>query len=161
MRIIGAHPGILVLATVVLTASGAGLAQGHDPLCGTWKLNLAKSTYDPGPPPMSVTRVVEAWENDGIKETANVLQADGTRINGGLTMHFDGKDYKSANPNFDTTAFNRESANMFTSTMKRDGKVVATMEYVVSEDGKTATETLTGTNRKGQQVHNVTVFDKQ
>src|SRR5262249_247207 len=158
---IAVYPAILVLATMVLTATDAGVAQGNDPFYGAWKLNLAKSTYDPGPPPMSVTRAVEAWENDGIKETANVVQADGTPITGSLTMHFDGKDYKSANPNFDTTAFKRENANTFTSTMKRDGKVVATAKYVVSADGKTATETLAGTNRRGQQVHNVTVFDKQ
>jgi len=151
----------MVLATVVVMATGPGLAQGNDPLYGTWKLNLTKSTYDPGPPPMSVTRVIEAWENDGIKETAIVVQADGTPITGSLSMHFDGKDYKSANPNFDTTAFKRDNANSFTSTMKRDGKVVGTAKYVVSDDGKIATETLTGTNRKGQQVHNVTVFDKQ
>jgi hypothetical protein len=89
------------------------------------------------------------------------VQADGTPITGSLTMHFDGKDYKSANPNFDTTAFKRDNVNSFTGTMKRDGKVVGTTKYVVSDDGKTATETVTDTNRKGQQVRNVTVFDKQ
>jgi hypothetical protein len=160
MRRIGVH-SVIVVAAVVVTASGAILAQGNDPFYGTWKLNVAKSTYDPGPPPMSVTRIVEPWENDGIKETAIVVQADGTRITGELTAHFDGKDYKSANPNFDMAAFKREAANTFTSTMKRGGQVVATVKYVVSENGKVATETLTGTNRKGQQVHNVTVYEKQ
>ncbi len=41
-----------LLATAVV--SEIGLAQSN-PLIGTWKLNLAKSKFIPGPPPRSQT----------------------------------------------------------------------------------------------------------
>jgi hypothetical protein len=48
--------GVVVTLTVVL---GAGLgqvaAQSSNPRLGTWKLNVAKSKYDPGPAPQSNT----------------------------------------------------------------------------------------------------------
>jgi hypothetical protein len=156
MQTIRVRLGILLAAALFVMASGAAAGQGSDLFFGTWKLNVAKSTYSPGPPPMSVTRVVETWETDGIRETATVVQADGTQVTGGATFHFDGKDYKSANPNFDTTAFKRENANTFSFTMKRAGKVVGTGKYVVAKNGKVGTETVTYVNRKDQKVHNVT-----
>lgn len=61
---------------------------------GTWKLNVAKSTFDPGPPWKSETRVFEAWETDGIKYTSTGVLADGTRFTVGFSAHYDGKDYK-------------------------------------------------------------------
>jgi hypothetical protein len=151
-------PFAVIAVSLVVALGGMAVAQSN---LGTWKLNVSKSKYDPGPPPKSVTRVIEAWETDGIKETATVVQADRTRVTGGLTAHYDGKDYKSANPNFDTTAFKRANANTITFTLKRGGKVVGRGRYVVSKNGTTATETVTYMNAKGQRVHNVTVYDKQ
>jgi hypothetical protein len=47
-------------------------------------------------------------------------------------------------------------------TIKADGKVVNTGTVVVARNGKTQTlRTTSGTNAKGQKVHNVTVWDKQ
>ena len=43
-------------ATLGVVFGGTALAQSDNTL-GTWTLNVAKSTYDPGPPPMSETRV--------------------------------------------------------------------------------------------------------
>src|SRR3989442_70870 len=49
-----------LLGLAVATAlPQAGLAQSN-PLIGTWKLNLAKSKYSPGPPPRSGTSIWEA-----------------------------------------------------------------------------------------------------
>ena len=65
-----------------------------DSTLGTWKLNLAKSKFDPGPAPKSRTEVYEAWETDGITFTGTTVQADGTRATAGFSAHYDGKDYK-------------------------------------------------------------------
>jgi len=53
---------VLALTAVVIAA---------DNNVGTWKLNLAKSTYSPGPAPKSQTLTIEAWGEDGVKYTAN------------------------------------------------------------------------------------------
>ena len=43
--------GVIVTLGVVLGASLMRVsAQASDPRSGTWKLNLEKSKYDPGPP---------------------------------------------------------------------------------------------------------------
>src|SRR5689334_10523879 len=45
------------LLVVLLSASGIWAA---DASVGTWKLNVAKSTFKPGPPPIAETRVYKA-----------------------------------------------------------------------------------------------------
>jgi ribosomal protein S18 len=46
-------------------------------------------------------------------------------------------------------------------SIKKDGKVVQTLTRVVSEDGKTMTVRVKGTNAQGQPVDNVAVREKQ
>ena len=62
----------LVVSVFVTTARAA------DSNVGTWKVNLAKSTYDPGPPPKgpNVTKI-EA-DGDGIKGDRRRGQRSGT-----------------------------------------------------------------------------------
>jgi hypothetical protein len=151
----------VVAVALMVVFGGTAFAQSS-PFIGTWKLNLAKSK-SPGPPAMSVTRVNEAWETNGVKFTQIVVQADGTSVTAQFSAHFDGTDYKGpiGNPNFDTIAFKRVNANTHALTWKKGGKVVFTGKVVVSKNGRMMTETLTLTNAKGQKVNNVTVWDKQ
>jgi hypothetical protein len=44
---------------------------------------------------------------------------------------------------------------------KKAGKPTTTMKYVVSQDGKTKTVTISGTTAKGEAVNTVLVFEKQ
>jgi hypothetical protein len=154
---------VVAVASVVLVG-GTAFAQSN-PAFGTWKMNLTKSKYDPGPPPMSDTRVFEAWEGDGVKMTFTVVQADGTRVVTEFSGHYDGKDYnlKTAGaPNTATMSLRRVSANTTEYMIKNQGKVIGTGKVVVARNGKTQTlRTTSGTNAKGQKVHNVTVWDKQ
>jgi hypothetical protein len=56
--------GVAVNLGVVLGLGVASLsAQGADPRIGTWKLNVAKSKFDPGPPPQSLIVKVEPSGN--------------------------------------------------------------------------------------------------
>jgi hypothetical protein len=55
----------------------------------------------------------------------------------------------------------RLDARTIERTDKKGDKVVATSTRVVSEDGKTMTVTVTGTNAQGQAMNNVTVWEKQ
>jgi hypothetical protein len=151
----------VAVVALMLVLCGTALAQS-DPFIGTWTLNVAKSKYDPGPPPMSMTRVIEPWEGDGFKETVTVVLANGTHTTGVFSAHFDGKDYKfTTHPVLDTAAFKRANANTMTFTGKKGGKVVATGKLVVSKNGKLTTETATFMTAKGQKAHNVMVYDKQ
>ena len=151
----------VVAVALVVIIGGTALAQSDSSL-GNWKLNLAKSKYDPRPPPTSETRVYEAWEPDGVKATHARVQADGTRVTLGFSAHYDGKDYKyTGSPDYDIIALKRVDANTIEATLKKGGKVVQTAKAVVSSNGKVRTITYTGMNAKGQKVNNVVVFDKQ
>ena len=133
-----------------------------DPNLGTWKLNVDKSKSD-DQGPRAATVVSEPWETDGVKQTATILLADGTRATGGFSAHYDGKDYKiTGSPDFDTVAYTkRVDANTLEFALKNDGKVVQTGKAVVSNDGNMRTITVTGVNAKGQKVNSVMVYDKQ
>ncbi len=52
---------ILAVCVMVLAAGSLALAQSN-PFVGTWKLNMAASKFDPGPPPQSQSRT---WNADG------------------------------------------------------------------------------------------------
>jgi hypothetical protein len=79
-----------VITLLAVAGSSAVRAQSN-PLVGTWKLNLTKSKYDPGPTPKSLTRTVEAQGN-GVKYTFEGVAADGTPIAYGFSATFDGED---------------------------------------------------------------------
>jgi len=52
---------LCLLSFVVITALAAGpLIAQTNPFIGTWKLNVAKSKFEPGPAPKSQTRTVVA-----------------------------------------------------------------------------------------------------
>jgi len=153
---------LFALVGVALILFGSTALAQKDNTLGTWKLNVAKSKYNPGPPPISETRVYEAWETDGVKATHTRVQADGTRATLGFSARYDGKDYPyTGSPDYDTIAMRRVDANTIESTLKKGGKVIQMTTAVVSGNGKVRTITYTGTNAKGQKVNNVVVFDKQ
>lgn len=144
---------MLVLGVDVLAA---------DSNIGTWKLNLAKSTFSPGPAPKSQTLKIEAWGADGVKYTADGVDAEGKPMHWEMQAKYDGKFVPfKGNPDADMLSYKRIDANTVESTTQRNGKPAQITKVVVSADGKTRTLTQTGANAKGQPVNNVVVYDKQ
>jgi hypothetical protein len=134
-----------------------------NPLVGTWKLNVAKSKYDPGPAPKSLTRTVEAQGN-GVKYSFEGVGADGKPIVYGFSVQFDGKDNPisgSIPSGADTIAASRTDSNHFVATLKKGDKVIGTSKVTVSADGKVTTVDSTGTTATGAKTHDVQVYDKQ
>ena len=149
--------------TVVLAmlAVSVGLWAQQDPLVGTWKLNLAKSKYSPGPVPKSQTLRWEA-QGDALKITSDATNADGTTEHLTYTAKPDGKEYPvTGDPDRDSTTMKRIDAYATEVVGKKAGKPTVNFRRVVSKDGKTLTITGTGTNAKGQKINNVAVFDRQ
>jgi hypothetical protein len=154
--------GVVLALGVVLGADIANLwAQASDPRMGTWKLNVAKSKYSPGPAPQALTVKVEP-SGKGEKVIAEFVNADGTRTTTQYTANFDGKDNPLTGSQMaDTVSLKRIDARTTERTDKKGDKVAQTLRRVVSQDGKTMTVTTKGTNAQGQAVNNVVVFDKQ
>ena len=151
----------MVVGTLVVFG-GAGLAQAHNPFLGTWKLNVAKSTYSPGPPPKSGTTTIED-SSQGIRYTVDQVTASGATEHWEFVGNYDGRDNIVAgnNPNGDTVALIRVDANTLKQVNKKAGRITVTQVAVVSSDGKMRTITSTGMNLQGEVVNNVTVYEKQ
>jgi hypothetical protein len=152
------------LALSVLLVSGLAASGEDNPFIGTWKLNLAKSKFDPGPPLRSRTVTVESV-GDGVQITIDTADANGNRTTVAEKPKFDGRDYPrtvSVANAPDTISLKRIDGLTLEETLKKDGKVVTVIRQVISRDGKTRTATrIRATNARGQPVHDVLVFDKQ
>jgi hypothetical protein len=154
--------GVVVTLGVVLGAgSGRVSAQASDPRIGTWTLNVEKSKYNPGPAPQRVTLKIEA-SGQGEKYTTEGVNAAGTATKTEYTAQYDGKDYPlTGSQTADTVSLKRIDARTIERTDKKGDKVVTTITQVLSQDGKTMTSTVKGTNAQGQAVDNVIVWEKQ
>ena len=151
----------VVAGALVVGLGGTVLAQASE--VGTWKLNLAKSKYSPGPAPKSATTKIEDVAG-GAKVTVDQVQADGSVIHWEYTANYqDRKENRVAgnNPDADMVVRTRMNATTVRSINKKFGKITTTNTSVVSGDGKTRSVTTTGTNARGQTVSNVAVYDRQ
>ena len=139
--------GLILAVCVITTFPSHAFAQGPNPLIGTWKVNLAKSTFSPGPPPKSSTRTF-TQNGDGLKFGITIVNADGSAsVPTSWAAHFDGKDYPGVGtPANDTVMITMTDASTLDVTSKKGGKVTGTRRYTVSKDGKTMTTWQGGTN---------------
>ena len=150
----------LVIALTSVLAFGAVAFSDNN--VGTWKLNVAKSSFSPGPGPKSQTLKIEAWGDDGLKYTADGVGPDGKPSHAEFQAKFDGKDVPfKGNPDADTLAYTRIDANTLQATTKLKGKTTITAKVALSADGKTRTVTQTGTDAQGRTVKSVFVYEKQ
>ena len=151
----------LMIAAIIASIPVGLPAQTTSPFAGTWKLNLAKSKYDPGPAPMSSTVKIEAIES-GERAAVDQIDSQSRATHSEFTAKFDGKEYPvEGDPNQDSVSNRKIDDYSFETTRKKDGRVTVINVTVVSRDGRVRTVTTTGTNARGQKVNNVVVFDKQ
>ena len=145
----------LVVLTAAMTLSAA------DSFVGTWKLNIAKSKYAPGPAPKSLTATY-TQDGDWINLKNEGVDAEGKPTSFTLRFKRDGKEYPYTTDTGaqSTIAIKLIDARTNESTQKI-GTATFTLRNVLAANGKTFTRTVTGTNAKGQKVKNVMVFEKQ
>lgn len=149
----------LAVVGALTMAVDAVVAQTPIPGLGTWKLNVAKSKYSPGPAPTNATVTFSA-AGQGVKAVVDGV-APGTKVHWEYTANFDGKAYPvTGNGDGDMVVMKRVDANTIETAYTLKGKPTVVNRRVVSADGKTLTVTTTGTNTQGQKVNNVQVFER-
>ena len=157
-----------VLAASLCVDGRAALAQSTgDPFIGTWRLNRAASTFDPGPPPESRTTTFEMvgdairhvtvtrsrWQNEN-----NPTGLGGTdRVE--YTAKLDRQDYPITNSFLSRVSLRRIDARTIERTGKLNGEAVERSTRTVSRDGRTLTITTKGTN-DGGPYSSVQVFER-
>lgn len=129
-------------------------------IVGTWKLNVSKSKYDPGPPPRSLTRTYVATEQ-GLKLNYDGADADGNPTVGTHIIKLDGKSYPEPDaPDYDTASSKRIDPFTIRVEQSKNGRVVATLTYVVAKDRQHMTLTKKGVDAKGVKFDVVAVYDR-
>ena len=142
-------------------AVGASAQQAKNPEIGTWKLNVEKSKWTPGPAPKSNTIVMEAVGTDGVKYTSKGVNAEGKPTGQEYSGKYDGKDVPlTGSPTANTTSMKMVDAWTVERVTKKDGKVMTTIRREYSKDGKSFVAKNSGTNAKGEKFNDVLVWER-
>ena len=150
---------LTLLAAVMLLHTASAAAA--DLFSGTWKVNVAKSTFSPGPPLQSQVVKFEP-AGDQMRITIDSTAAGGVPVHSEWLGKFDGKDYPmKGDPNVDTRSFRKVDDFTLEIIAKKAGKVITTTRTVYNKDGKTRVSTQTGINTKGQKIANTIISERQ
>ena len=156
--------GIAIAAMCILfpfSGSTRPAAQLSDAFSGSWALNVAKSSFKPGPPLKSGILTVE-YANKARKSTFDNVTAGGDRVRSEYTAPEDGQDYPlRGSPNADTVSLRRTNSQTLERVDKRRGQVVMTYSIRASVDGKTLTVVQKGVTIAGDMITNTLVFDRK
>jgi hypothetical protein len=131
--------------------------QGVDPIIGTWKLNVEKSTGTGLPKSWSLTFT---GEGQNFIDTAEGVDAQGQSRHVVFRHIYDGQPHPTTgSPDFDSTTYTR-IGNTINSVRFRQGKVVEVGQAVIVP-GKTYTLTGEGIDANGQSYRGVGVYERQ
>lgn len=147
------YAGIALLALTFWVAPAAQ-AQKPDPLTGSWKLDVAKSKFDPGPAPKSVTVTitedkvtVEEVDPEGKPVTYSFKESPGTAV------PIEGMENA-------TILERRPDSHHFEHTWKI-GERTENAKGVVAKNGKSLRYIISGMSAEGKPFHNVELYAKQ
>jgi hypothetical protein len=173
---------LVMLIAAALMASSSGLGQNPASsrmLIGTWKQNMEKSVYNPGPSPQkgsTSVRQYAAGEDGSIVAITMNVDPEGIPSLGAISAaNYDGREYEQhtvatlatslsshVGPHI-TRTISYEPIDQYSVTIvqRQDGKVVARSVRTISRDGKTMTDRYDYMNDEGRRVTNVLIFEKQ
>jgi hypothetical protein len=150
--------GVAVVAGAQPPLIGQSPGLGEKILLGTWRLDLAKSKYFPGPAPRSETRIYTA-DKDGVQGVINRVHADGRAEIIEYRANYDREQAVTGTPAYDAIKLKKIDDYTSESTLSHAGMVFGTARRVISPDGNTMTITF---ERKtaDDTIRNVAVYHR-
>ena len=152
------NKSLIFFASIALSIAFAGLCRAQvDPQMGTWKLNEARSKFQPGVP-KDYTVVCET-AGDNVKITVDGTDKEGKSTHNEWTGKFDGKDYPVVgDPTSDMRSYEKKDDRglVLKMTIKKEGKVTGAGMIVVG--GKTRIVTF---NAAVGSPISIAAYDKQ
>jgi hypothetical protein len=132
-----------------------------NPFCGTWIANVEKSRRHANHQFQSATLTFELVCDD-VSLTHGGINMSGKYESGTTVLHPDGKEHPVSSQAPGVVAVTRwVGTHVLESEAKKDGLVVGKGTYAVSEDGRTLTATVEGTDAAGKGFEQVIVFDRE
>jgi hypothetical protein len=144
-----------ILSLVALTLFAA-----DSTFVGTWKLNVDRSKFEPGPGMLFATVVIES-SGKGLKTTAS--NADGKGVASDLTFDspLDGTPSPvTGSPVMDMISLQRLDDHTIAATATKEGKSVYSDRRVVSADGQTLTITRDGATPDGKKYRSTIILER-
>jgi hypothetical protein len=155
---------LLFVAVGLTVVTNVSAQSKDDPSIGTWKLNVAKSKFTPGPPIKADTRSYEV-QDGWLIVTTETTQPSGEKTGVRFAAKFDGKEYPQIGrfaPTVALISYQPVDKRTLKYTVKdTTGKVTSTNTRIVSADGKAMTIEQKSTDASGRPVLNVELFDRQ
>ena len=152
----------MLTAVIVVLLQAAAAAQVPSAWFGAWKLNVAKSTYDPGPAPYARASYTIEPAGDGMKVSYDMVHPRGGWTHLEWTGRLDGRDYRVQGiDEVLTYAYRPVGDGAFEVVVKFDGRPTALSRVTLSADGRTMVTTTKGRGARGQEVVTTTVYEKQ
>jgi len=149
----------LIAIALIGAMFAAGSAFAADPIIGTWKLDLAKAKFSPGPAPKAITRI---YTESGGTYTLESITTDAKGKDSTTKVQYrDGEEVKISTPGIDAVVAKKADDNKWHFELKSGGKVVGHVHRVVSADGKTLSVHDTGKDPIGASSDDKMVFEKQ
>jgi len=121
---------------------------------GTWRLNIPRSRYVPGPAPRSETRTYEP-DGSAVKVTIRRVGIDGRGEVVEYTANFDSPAPVTGSWQIDSILMKRVDDFTSESVLSHAGQIFAVARRVIAQDGKTMTITL---RRPGEDLINNNAF---
>ena len=153
----------LIIASVLSLVAIVSRAEppAEDTSAGTWKLNVAKSTFASNTPPKSETRT-HTVTPQGTRVVIEDEYADGKKTRVETLVTYDGKPRPTTGSGtWDSTATKRIDRNVTEAELIRDGKVVGNVRREVSPDRNTMKMVYVINRPDGTSVSTLSVFERQ
>jgi hypothetical protein len=146
-------------ALTVPLAAQAPTPGEQDPIVGTWELDIAASTFKPGPAPKSEIRVYEP-EHEGIKATIVTTFADGRRVAFEyVTSYNDVIAAVTGSQTSDAIQMRKVDAYTAEANLLLGGRIVGQTTRTVARDRETMTITLRRT--APTEVNDINVYRRR
>ncbi len=150
----------LLLALLLGAVTGVvGQNENITMFTGTWKLNPAKSKFNPGPPFKSFTLI---FARDGIRYL-NLTHASGQLLKASLPWS-DGIEVPvkvTEGSMANVTVISKIRGWSLDDTWKENGEIIEKLHGRVSMDGNTLIINVEGMENQGRNYHNRLIFEKQ
>jgi hypothetical protein len=169
-RSVGAGRAVLMSAAVFCLAltsstSAQGSSPAADPIIGTWKLNPAATKVSPGMPFGAPAQRTEIYtQNDSGQMTLVVTTSDANGSMTSSTLRFSARGGVVTQENAPPGPMlieTRIAPGEWRVTYLANGVQLLTMQKIVSGDGKTMRQTMTGMTPQGTSFEGLLVFDRQ
>ena len=132
----------------------------HDRLTGRWQMNMAKSSFSPGPPARIVRYEIEVSGLALLMKTYR-LDAAGNEVHYQYQARIDGQTYPVDAPHADLVSWTPVAPGSYVTKIWKDGHLLMTGSLDLSDDGQTILGQYVGQTVDGILIKNRLVVEKQ